>query len=180
MQALDRKNKIIYFNDKLKKVKNPRVNIGLCGTVNSYRLKLLKEDDNYFIETITDRSFTGGSNTTEITDTIYNDNFDRIYFVNKKQDINYSDNDLYLDYILFDKLDKHGILSKGKTSIYYAIIIREPYLKIQKSRLFNYYHISPEVKYKRLDNYIFDLAYFELENGKTGYVDIDGNEYYKE
>lgn len=152
----------------------------MCGTdVNSYHLKLLKEGTNYLIETTTDRTFTTGNNTTQITDTIYNDNFNKIYFVNKQQNIDYDDNDLYMGYILFEKGNKYGILYKGTTFTYDAVTASGAYLKIKKSGFYNYFHISPEVKYKRLDNYIFDLAYFELGDGKTGYVDTTGNEYYK-
>lgn len=179
IQALNKKNELVYLNRKLRVVKHPKVAFTVCGSVNYYSLKLIKDKTNHLVETTTNRRFTGGANTTEITAAIPDDNYDEVYFVNKKQEIEYDDNYPYPDYVLFKKGEKYGLIYKGATSVYDAVTLEGTYVKVMRAGLYNYYHLSPAVKYKRLDYYIFNLAYFELENGKFGYIDVEGNEYYK-
>lgn len=184
IQAIDKKNRIIYYDVNLKIVEYPQpLSLLVCGTVDYYNLKLIKKDNQYLVETTTNRTFTGGENTTEISASIEDKAFDKIYFINREQTLSFQGSYPYTStYLIFEKDEQFGIIDKDKTSIYDSIDFSETMfrkvLKIKKSGLYNYYHISPEVKYKRLDDFVFTLAYFELENVKKGYVDLDGNEYY--
>lgn len=184
IQAIDKKNNIIYFDTKLNAVEYPKpLSLLVCGTVDYYNLKLLKKDNQYLVETTTNRTFTGGENTIEITATIEDKGFDKIYFINREQTLSFQGSYPYTPtYLFFEKDNKFGIIDNENISLYDTIVISETMfrkvLKIGKSGFYNYYHISEKVKYKRLDDFVFNLAYFELENGKKGYVDLDGNEYY--
>lgn len=179
LQVLNKKNELVYLNRKLKAVKNPMVGFTVCGTVNNYSLKLLKEGTNYLVKTTINRYFTEGANTTEITASIPDDNYDEVYFVNKKQEIKYDDNYPYPDYLLFKKGEKYGLIYKEVISVNDTVTLAGIYVKVMKGGLYGYFHLSAVLKYRRLDDYIFNLAYFELENGKSGFVDVEGNEYYK-
>jgi len=184
IQAIDKKNRIIYFDTNLNIVEYPKpLSLLVCGTVDYYNIKLIKKDNQYLVETTTNRTFTGGENTTEITATIEDEGFDKIYFINKEQTLSFQGSYPYTPtYLFFEKDNKFGIIDKDNISLYDTIVISETMfrkiLKIGKSGFYNYYHISEKVKYKRLNDFVFNLAYFELENGKKGYVDLDGNEYY--
>lgn len=183
IQALDKKNKIIYLDKGLKVVEYPKpLSLLVCGTVDYYDIKLLKKDNQYLVETTTNRTFTGGKNTTEITATIEDKGFDNIYFINGEQSLSFDDNFSLPTCLIFEKDNTFGIIKKDNTLLYDTVAVSETMfrrvLKVGKSGLYNYYHISSEVRYKRLDDYVFNLAYFELENGKKGYVDLQGNEYY--
>jgi len=183
IQTLDNRNKIIYYDKNLNVIKNPKINLLVCGTVNYYDIKLLKKDNQYLVETTTNKTFTGGENTTEITATIKDDNFDKIYFINGEQTLSFQGSyPTTPTCLIFEKDNAFGIIDKDNTSLYDTVAVSETIfrkiLKVGKSGLYNYYHISSEVKYKRLDDFVFNLAYFELENGKRGYVDLEGNEYY--
>lgn len=183
IQALDKKNKIIYFDTNLNIVEYPKpLSLLVCGTVDSYNIKLLKEDNQYMVETTTNRTFTGGENTTKITATIEDKGFDNIYFINGEQSLSFDDNFSLPTCLIFEKDNTFGIIEKDNILLYDTVFVSETMfkkvLKVGKSDLYHYYHISSEVKYKRLDDFVFNLAYFELENGKKGYVDLEGNEYY--
>ena len=52
-------------------------------------------------------------------------------------------------------------------------------IKFKVGNLFGYYPQNKTAKYKNIDKFNFHFAKFELENGKTGWLDIYGNEYYK-
>jgi len=184
IQAIDKKNRIIYYDINLNIVEYPKpLSLLVCGTVDFYNIKLLKKDNQYLVETTTNRTFTGGENTTEITATIEDKDFDKIYFINREQTLSFQGSYPYTPtYLFFEKDNKFGIIDKNNISLYDTIVFSETMfrkvLKVEKLGLYNYYHISPQVKYKRIDDFEFNLAYFELENGKKGYVDLDGNEYY--
>lgn len=184
IQAIDKKNKVVYYDRDLNIAEYPKpFSIGLCGTVDYYDIKLLKKDNQYLVETTTNRTFTGGETTTEITSVIEDKNFDKIYFINGEQTLSFQGSyPITPTCLIFEKNDTFGIIDKDKTFHYDTVSVSETMfrkiLKVGKSGLYNYYHISHEVKYKRLDDYVFSLAYFELENGKKGYLDLEGNEYY--
>ena len=60
---------------------------------------------------------------------------------------------------------------------YDEIIYDNGIFKIKKNDLLGYYKIT-QPKYKELNGFTFGLAKFKTENGKTGYIDNYGNEYY--
>lgn len=183
-QAIDKKNEIIYFDRELNILDFPQpINIGVCGSVDDFVLTLIKVNNQYHVETVRNSYFTEGGSTTHITATIEDEGFDNIYFINGEQTLRYDTNFSLPDYLIFEKNNKFGVIDKDNTFHYDAVHVSQTMfrtvLKVEKSGFFNYYHLSPNVKYKRLDDFEFYLAYFELENGKKGYVDLNGNEYYK-
>ena len=155
----------------------------VCGTVNSYKYEILKIDSLYLIQRTTNANWTGGNISTQIIDTITNKKFNDIYFVNRSNILEFDDNNTYPIFLIFEKDSKYTIYDNDTQFIYDAVELRNHLYKklvlIKKGGLSNYYHISSKVKYKRLDDFYFHLAYFELPNGKSGYLDIYGNEYFK-
>jgi hypothetical protein len=184
LQVLNKKNKIIYYNRALKKIKKPEGILHMvCGTVDSYIYKILEKDSNYLVQKTKDATWTSGEITTQIIDTITNKKFDEIYFINRSKILKFDDNYTYPTFLIFEKNSKYVIFDNNKQFIYDSVELKEythsNLVLVKKNDLYNFFSISPKVKYKRLDDFIFNLAYFELPNGKCGYIDIDGNEYFK-
>jgi hypothetical protein len=77
-----------------------------------------------------------------------------------------------------EKSVKYSLKKVKETKRYDALIFEE------KSRIrLNYrglwgYHTITKIKYKSIDKFDESLARFELPNGKKGYVDLSGSEYY--
>ena len=184
LQVLNKKNEIVYYDSELRKIKKPKgINYIVCGTVNSYKYRIVKENSLYFVERSIDRSWTGGNITKQIIDTISNKNYDKVYFINKSAILQFDDNNTYPTFLVFEKNLKR-IIFHNNTEYEYDLVQLKKHLYqnlvlVNKDGLYNYFSFSPEVRYSQLDDFTYNLAYFELPNGKKGYLDIDGNEYFK-
>ena len=70
------------------------------------------------------------------------------------------------------------ILTKTKSEeLYDNISSVNGVLLVKRNGLLGYYEVT-EVKYKSLEPFDIYLARFELPDGRKGYVDIEGNEYF--
>jgi len=181
LQILNRKNKIVYLDRKLNKIKYPeQLNIEVCGTVANYKVEILEQDENFIIKKTDNEIILGGEITSYTIDTISKKGINNIYFVNKEKIIRYDENFYYPETIIIEQNNKIIIRDNKSTEFYDEIDLSNPFrLKIKKNGLFGYYGITKENKYKKLEQYVFNLAHFELENGKCGFIDNNGNEYYK-
>lgn len=182
LQIITERDEMAYLDTNLKIVKKTPGPIfsTVCGSVDSYSFEILKEGNYYLVQKTTNQFWTGGENEIEIINMIADQNFDNLYFINREQKLYFDNNYSLPEYVIFEKDSKYGIADKGNIFMFDSIsIVKGIYSKIEKSGLFNYYHISPNPKYKRLDGFVYNLAYFELPNGKSGYVDLKGHEYYK-
>lgn len=52
-------------------------------------------------------------------------------------------------------------------------------IRFKKGNLYGYYPQNDKAKYKKIEKFNFFFAEFETENGKKGWLDIYGKEYYK-
>lgn len=185
IQAINKKNVPIYYNDKLEIIEKPKyVGITVCGNGDiNHKLDIVNKQGKYLINLTTIQSFEKTDSIKSVLDSINDYEINNIYFVNKKRTYKYIDNTMsdfeYPKFVIFEKGEKYGILDQGVTYIFDQVIINLQYVKIKNNNLWNYYHISPIPKFKRLDSFVFGLAYFELPNGKIGYIDKQGTEYYK-
>ena len=91
----------------------------------------------------------------------------------------YNENGYFPETIIFTtKNNEFGIRSKGATTFYDAIDFSDAYnIKVKKDNLWGYFKTS-ELKYKKLAPFVYNLARFELANGKKGYIDLKGTEYF--
>ena len=180
LQALDKKNRIVYFNEKLEKVERPSQIVYLvCGTVASYKFELIKKGNEYLVKKNTDNQMIGMESTEEIVISFPDEDYEKIYFINHKDELNFDENTTYPYFLIFERKSKFGIIDNSNIYFYDKIETQNNYLKVQRDGLWNYYNISKQVRYKILDSFIDELAYFELPNGTSGYLDKSGNEYYK-
>lgn len=93
-------------------------------------------------------------------------------------------NPLKIQYIISKQGDKYGVWDFKERKIilpfeYKKIISYQNYLNLEKNGLYTYYpNIGMEPKYKKLEPYIGNFARFETPNGKKGWVDRKGKEYF--
>lgn len=182
LQALDKNNNIIYFNSKIEKIKRPKQIIyTVCGSGSVYHLEILEQKQFYEIKKSTKKHFINGKQEEKVlfTFSFPKNDFDKIYLINGKKQLEYPDYDIYPMIVIYEKGLSYGVISNADTDFYDEISIKGKYLKVKKNNLWCYYNFTNKVKYKTLDDFIDDLAYFELTDGKSGYLDKHGNEYLK-
>lgn len=180
-QALDKKNRIVYFNSNAEKIERPKlINYVVCGSGPSYNIEILENEETYLVkkyekiyrlneEPIIKSLFTF---------TFPKQNYEKIYLINKKKKLEFSDYDIYPMLVIFEKKSSFGVIDNAETEFYDSIDINGKYLKIKRNGLWNIYNFSPKVKYKILNEFVDNLAHFELPNGKSGYLSKEGDEYY--
>lgn len=103
-------------------------------------------------------------------------------------ELEYSEEELFkplkTSFIITEVKGKYGVWDFKDQKIilpftYDKIISNQKYLFLQKDRLITFYPtISSEPKYKKLEAYIGNFARFQLPNGKKGWVDKKGREYF--
>ncbi|AZB01841.1 hypothetical protein EG359_20585 [Chryseobacterium joostei] len=184
-QVLDENNLKFYIDNKGRKQKKTKINLGLCGTVPHYTCEIKIDNDKFIItkdETFYDY---GNKEPFEVIDSIKKEGIDKIYFTNKLQKINYNENDFVFNFtktfpyaVIIEKGTKKGILYNGQLSFYDEIIETKNWItKVKIDNKVGFYNLT-EIKYSDLSDFIFGLARFTLEDGKKGYVDINGKEYF--
>lgn len=184
IQALDKNNVIIYLNEILERIEKPKyVGTTVCGNGDIYhKLSIKNKQGKYIINLTTKEYFNKTDSIKTVLDSIEENGINKIYFINKERTYEFIYNTMsermYPKFVIFEKDKKFGILDKGKEYFFNSLIIDSQYVKIENDGLWNYYHISPIAKFKRLDSFVYGLAYFELPNGKSGYLSKEGDEYY--
>lgn len=103
-------------------------------------------------------------------------------------DIDFSEDSYYeplkVSYIILKKSKKYGVWDFKEEKIilpfeYNKIISYQTYLLLEKNGLVTFYpNIGTEPKYKKLEPYIEYFARFETPDGKKGWVDRKGKEYF--
>lgn len=180
-QALNKDNEIIYYNLKLEKsidtILKPEF-YGVCGNVPCWKLTIEERKNDYVIKKKAGHSGSYDAKWANIDSISKNNNIIDVNFLNKTKELQYDGNFISPETILI-KYDKgFGIRTNYKTYSFDTIDTSSS-IKVGCNQHFGYFEIS-EIKYKRLDSFKYNLAYFELDNGKKGYIDRLGNEYYKQ
>ncbi|MBW2963078.1 hypothetical protein [Mesonia aestuariivivens] len=180
-QALDKKYNVIYFNEKLEKIKRPLITYVVCGSGTVYYIEITEEDESYIVNKFSKKYILNAIDKKDTLSTFKfpKNNYDKIYLINGKKQLEYPDHDIYPMLVIFEEGLSYGVISNDKTEYYDDIRISGKYLKVKRNGLWNIFNFSPKVKYKVLNEFIDNLAYFELPNGKIGYLDKQGTEYYK-
>jgi hypothetical protein len=191
IQVLDHNNKLIFYDRDLKKMDSTyKINNfqSRCGTVKRYRLEVLEHTKFYTLQKSV--GYNSRFNETKIIDTIYKKNIDSLYFFNHQKILKYNENRFYPENLILVYNQQLQIYNRNQRSVKLnKIDSTDPrYPRVKKNELWGYMYISydlekkpkqiTKIKYEILEPYNFNLAYFKLENGQSGYVDKQGNEFY--
>lgn len=192
-QAIDAKNKLIYFSlEKGNIVFKPGVKdvtraYTVCGTVPSYNVTIKDTLNHFEIILFTDNMWLNQENTMSSIGQISKNDADDCYFINGKREYSYQNYPATNSFsgiknenpnaVIFRKDNLYGIFSKTE-AVYDEIKIVDLMTKVKKDKLYGYYEINKVPKYKRLDNFIGLYARFELPNGRKGYLTGSSYEYF--
>jgi len=181
-QVLNHDTQIEYYDFELNKleesenIKNEYLEF--CGNITTYGLKIEENEKDYVIKKaigFTNYDFKHYISIDSVDKTKVKD----IYFLNKKRELSYDENSLKKEYIIIDFGTYFGILSNEYGIEYFdSIDIRELPIKVMRNNLYGYYNITSTV-YLELAPFEFNLARFKDEKNRKGYIDINGNTYYK-
>jgi len=177
VQALNDALEIEFYDlklNKLSQVPKPEM-LEFCGNVSGWKVKIEEKEDYYLVQKLEGHSGNYGS-TWQNTDSIPKLNSKDIYFLDKTKSIEFNENVYYPETIIIVYENSMGIRKNKKTYVFDTIDISS--LKVQCNGLFGYFE-KTEIKYKKLNPFKYNLASFELPDGREGYIDKLGNEYYK-
>lgn len=198
MQIIESSSKMVFINLKNENISSTRIKEinkkPLLSTPNDElgnnritkyiivgKKKVLKESIHYLKDSVRNsiKNILAPSNSTYVN--LIN-NRDRIEFERDWYNLRYGA--VNPDYIIVKSNDKFGIwdLEEEKYILpveYNRIKSYESYIYIQKDGLATFYpNIGKKPKYKRLEPYIGNFARFEISDGKKGWVDRKGKEYF--
>lgn len=176
-QVLTRDCEIKYYNSLLEEIKlEPLV---VCGFTTSFNPKyeIIEKNGYFFIkkDTIEIIDFEEKIVSKKI-DSIKKGEVDDIYFSGNRKVVNELSGLSTIPIIV--KNEQKGILEEGQTKFYENVELVGQLIRLTENGLKFYYQISKKPKYKELEQFEQDLAFFIDQDDKEGYIDIDGNEYY--
>ncbi|MTH17387.1 hypothetical protein [Flavobacterium sp. LC2016-01] len=194
-QAIDSKNKLVYFSlekgSVLLKLSVQEVKDAsfVCGTVPYYKISIKDTLNHYQIILKTDNSWMNQKDTVSMIGQISKNDADDCYCINREKEYSYSNYPYTNRFVniknedpnavIFKKNNLYGIFPKTE-AIYSEIRIVNLMTKVKKDKLYGYYEINKVPKYKKLADFVGVYARFELPNGKKGYVTGSGYEYMDE
>ena len=176
-QVLTRDCEIKYYNSLLEEIKlEPLI---ICGFTTDFNPKYeITEKNGYFFikkDTMEIIDFEEKIISKKI-DSIKKNEIDDIYFSDNRKMINGLSGLSTIPIII--KNGRKGILENGKIKFYDNIEVIGGLVRLTKNNLKFYYKISKKPKYKELGEFEQNLAFFEKQDNKQGYIDKNGNEYY--
>lgn len=188
-QALTNRGDVLYFDYRLKekRVEDVHDRYGLCGTVPHYSLSVKEGQDSLYA--MIDETFYDSGNKTaaEAFMAVSKKKADQLVFQNGKSIFNYTanysygrNNQIAAQTILFIKNGKYGVLGIDEEATFDRIQLQGGLLFAELDGKYGYIGIQETPKYSKLGAFVYNLAAFELEDGRKGYVDIDGVEYFME
>ena len=179
-QALNKANEIIYYNLKLKKTpKHPKPEfLGLCGNVACWKLRIKDMTTYYRVEKLSgySRSYKADEKWKMIDSITKQNGITDVNFLYKTKTMENDENRYLSEIIIINYKNATGIRKDKKTFTFDSIDSSKLPIKVKCKGDFGYFGIT-EIKYKKLDAFVYNLALFELDNGKKGYIDNTGNEY---
>ena len=185
-QVLNNNTEIEYYDAELNKLKNtPDTKTKcyeVCGNVTTYSLKIEENDKYYIIKRAVGFTSYNFDNYTVI-DSISKTKIKDIYFLNKKRKLTYNENLQEQEIVVINFGTYFGIWNDKYGIEYFdAIDLKSTTIKVMRNNLYGYYNIT-STTYLKLEPFEYNLAKFEKidSNGKkrNGYVDIEGNGFYK-
>ncbi len=180
LQVLTNKNELIYIDKELNKTSFPEeIEEYYCGTVDDYFVEIIEKEKHFLVEKTINFIDSKKATKKVIIHSVPKENIKEISFLTKEKRIRYDENSFFPETLLIETKDgEKGVKANGETTEYYDEIKVTNFIhvKVKKNNLWGYYNTT-DIKYKKLDKYIFNLASFELQNGKKGFIDSSGNEY---
>lgn len=180
-QVLNKANVIVYYNlelEKLTKAPEPEL-LGICGSVPSWKVKIEENEDYYNVKKLGGFAGSYGTEIWQKTDSIAKFNIKDIYFLNQTKNIEFDSNFYFPETIIIVYENSFGIRKNKKTFVFNTVdISNQDYIKVKCNNQYGYFETT-EIKYKKLDAFIYNLAPFELDDGRKGYIDNLGIEYFK-
>lgn len=184
-QVIDQYNKSFYIDEKGKKQQKFKNFFGLCGTVPHYELTIEETDDAFVVWN--DEVFYDYGNKIPATREaiIAKDVADKVFFINGTTSFEFTANYGFGNMVnpppttlIIEKNQQFSIFNDPTATSYDAITLERGILKTQKNGLVGVYGVcSP--KYKSIGGFQHYLAVVELPNGKKGYIDNTGKEYFE-
>lgn len=182
VQVLDKNTKIKYYNSQLKEFdgtqkSEPHI-LEVCGNVTTYSLKI-EENDGYYVVKKAVGFTSSNFENYRVIDSIRKNNIKDIYFLNNKRHLTYDDNFSKYENIIIKYDSYFGILEPNYGIQYFdSLDIASWPIQVMKNNEFGYYNTTP-TKYVSLESFEFHLAAFTDAKNRTGYIDRNGNQYYK-
>lgn len=176
-QVLTQDCEIKYYDSLLEEIKlEPLVTCGFTTEFNP-KYEIIEEDNYFFIkkDTIEIIEFEKKIISKNI-DSIKKREIDDIYFSDNRKVVNELSGLSTVPIIV--KNGQKGILENGQAKFYENVELVGNLIRLTENGLKFYYKISNKPKYKRLEQFEINLAFFIDEDNKEGYIDLDGNEYY--
>lgn len=176
-QVLTRDCEIKYYNYLLEEIKlEPLV---VCGFTTDFNPKyeIIEKNGYFFIkkDTIEIIDFEEKIVSKKI-DSIKKREIDNIYFSGNRKVVNELSGLSTVPIIV--KNGQKGILENGQAKFYDNVELIGSLIRLSENDLKFYYQISKKPKYKVLEQFENNLAFFIDQDNKEGYIDIEGNEYY--
>ena len=188
-QVLDDQNKMFYIDESLVKSDNTHIIYSICGNYDTYTVNI-EEDENYFVaaQTSIDKRYEDSTIVYKFTfDSIPKTLVDSAFFLNKKMEFTYDKGIYYfgrndknrINYkrIIVKKEDKYGFWDNHEVTELFDEITMSSYFKLKKIGLWGYESIT-DIQYTVLEDFEYYLARFKYKDGRTGFIDKEGKEYF--
>ncbi|MEX0996419.1 MAG: hypothetical protein WDZ45_05185 [Flavobacteriaceae bacterium] len=176
-QVLTQDCEIKYYNIVLDEIKlEPLI---VCGFTTEFNPKyeIIEKNRYFFIkkDTVEIIDFKEKIVSKKI-DSIKKSKVDDIYFSGNRKVVNELSGLSTIPIII--RNGKKGILENGNAKFYENVEFVGNLIRLTENGLKFYYRISKEPKYKLLEQFEQNLAFFIDQDDKAGYIDINGNEYF--
>lgn len=180
-QVLSLSNEIEYYSADFDKLEEMNMRFGFCGTVPHYTLEIEKEGRSFIV--YSDETFydTGNKIPREKTQQISQREYDDVFFLNGTKRFTYTSNyglggspTTAPTTLIVKKRNRYQVY--GDTQCVDDYAVKSGQLFLMKNNVRGIYSLT-EIKYIALEPFVYGLARFELPDGRTGFVDINGIEY---
>ncbi|MBQ4912839.1 hypothetical protein J8L85_00220 [Maribacter sp. MMG018] len=185
LQVLDKNNIAFYIDSKGNKKEKVNINLELCGTVPNYIYQIIEKKGKYYLTENENFYDYEDKIPPKIIDSIGIKGIEKINFPNNQRKIEFDENTFIFNHtkvfpnaIIIKKGKKQGVLYGNDLKYFDEVTYDSGLLKVRINNEYGYYGIT-EVKYKELEEFTFGLAKFKTTDNRIGYVDSNGNEYYK-
>lgn len=184
LQILDRNNRMHYLDGSGNKTNVVSIHFGLCGTVPNHVFEIIESDCCYIVTDNENFYDYGDVIPPAKIDSIPKGGISDIYFANRKKTIEVNGNDFVFSHtktfpqaVIIEKNGVKGIWYNSAFTIFDGLQYDYGIFKVERNNLYGYFGITA-VKYKTLRPYEHALAPIKTVDGRTGYIDGNGKEYF--
>lgn len=182
-QILTRKNKelvVDFYGEK-----DHYTNIGVCGTggIISLEYKIL-ESDGWYIVGLHEKTYFSLPRKDSFTkiDSLPKQGFAKVAFHNgqirlKPSEPVFSILPSFEKALIVEKENQKGIFYNGILLWFEDVLYQNGLFKVRQNGGYGFYAVTP-YHYQDISDFKFYLARFEMKDGRSGYVDTEGHEYF--